>query len=151
MKLKLGLPPNSLGIVLAVCLCGPAVAGAKLYNCSSKEYCQCEGERGCKPLDPLLNPELLPSCGASDRVFQTSVWARGVRLEEQGLYVEFREARPYFGDFDWYQSGQNSERGLLNYNFDNESQTTPFLLREMVRGSFNDFVWSLSGTCKAAS
>ncbi|MEL6565677.1 MAG: hypothetical protein AAFQ59_14650 [Pseudomonadota bacterium] len=136
-------------VALAVLLgsCGQH-ASAEAYFCQSEEYCVCGKVSGCSAIDVYLSGDVQQTCMDSKRTFSADVKRRRITLMGEGLSVSFREARPHFDDFDWYQVGATNERGLTNLNFDNERSKTSFLIRQMAQDSVNNFIWTLAGTCK---
>ena len=69
-------------------------------------------------------------------------------LAGDGLELVLKEARPFWKDVDWYQSGMTDTRGLINVAFDNESNSPSFSLEQMLIGSLHRKLWTLEGSCE---
>ncbi|WP_425656376.1 hypothetical protein [Roseobacter sp. EG26] len=118
------------------------------YSCQTETFCACQEALGCNSIDEYLHKNPTEICRSDSRVFEATVHGRKIILNGEELRITFKEARPYFNDFDWYQAGATDDRGLINLTFDNEGLQTDFEIRQMVRGSVNDHIWKLAGNCK---
>lgn len=136
-------------LLAAALLPTSALSAQTDYLCSAEKFCQCvNGTDGCHVVDGVLTDQITDTCRTSSKSFALEAKRRTVSLKGDSLSVTLKEARPFFSDVNWYQSGATGERGLLNFSFDNEANKPTFVLREMAAGSVNRHIWTLSGHCE---
>ncbi|WP_299147968.1 hypothetical protein [uncultured Tateyamaria sp.] len=133
---------TAFGILTAV------PVAANTYACQSNEFCVCESEKGCLGLEQYLPDAPKQICAQNTRTFEAIVRSRGIDVKGKDIDISFKEARPHFNDFDWYQAGATADRGLINLSCNNESVQADFVLRQMAENSANNHVWKYAGTCK---
>ncbi|WP_300030203.1 hypothetical protein [uncultured Roseobacter sp.] len=139
---------NLLLIAVACGLLLPLQSKAAVYSCQSETFCKCKKAQGCSAGYQYLDDRLTHTCRDEQQVFEATTLRRAVRLDGEKLKIKFREARPYFSDLDWYQAGATGDRGLINLRFDNEGRWSDFQITQMVQGSINDHIWTLTGKCE---
>lgn len=123
-------------------------ASADVYSCQVETICICQITEGCSGRDQYLRDDQTEVCRKSKRSFEATAHRREVSLVGEGLKIHLREARPYLSDLDWYQAGATEDRGLINFNFDNESDRSDFRIQQMMHGSVNNHSWTMSGSCE---
>ncbi|WP_171125029.1 MULTISPECIES: hypothetical protein [unclassified Ruegeria] len=111
-------------------------ASAETYTCHAEKFCWNAA---------YSTPQ---GCQKDNRAFEVSINKRRMTLAGGGLEIVLKEARPYWQDVDWYQSGMTDTRGLINVAFDNESNEPSFSLEHMIEDSVQRKLWTLVGICE---